>query len=264
MTRQIPFEKGLLNYSAKGEGSAVVLLHGFPEDLTIWDDFSEKLSKKHRVIAIDLPGFGGSSVFEQEHSMDFMANAVYFVLHEEGIEKSIMVGHSMGGYVTLAFAERYPDKLNGIVLFHSQAAADTDEGKINRNRTIELIKTDRLGFIYSFLPLMFAEENVAKLEDEISKLKKMASSASKEAVIAALAGMRDRPDRIKTLTELEIPVYFIMGKKDSRIPINNVLNQLEYPQNCEALILDNVGHMGFIEAPEMTLMALEHFIERYN
>lgn len=262
MEKVISFDKGELCYTIEGDGSVVVLLHGFLEDHSIWNAFSEKFSSKFKVITIDLPGFGKSSVFNDIHSMQFMANAVYYVLIEENIDQCVMVGHSMGGYVTLAFADLYPKKVRGIALFHSQAVADDEEGKKNRDRTINIVRQDRLGYINSFIPSLFAEKNAQNFEREIDHLKKKASKTSHEGVIAALAGMRDREDRIGLLKKLEIPVFFIIGKQDSRIPFDKVITQLTAPQNCEALIVDDVGHMGFIEAPDLTYPALDHFIER--
>jgi len=262
MEKVASFEKGELCYTISGEGPVIVLLHGFPSDHTVWNSFSEKLSAKNKVITIDLPGFGKSSVFNDVNSMQFMANAVYYVLIEENIDRCVMVGHSMGGYVTLAFAELYPKKVSGIILFHSHAAADDEEGKLNRDRTINIVKSDRLGFLHSFIPLMFTEKNKKRFEKEIDYLQKISAKTTREGVIAALAGMRDRKDQIPLLKNLEIPVFFIIGKKDSRIPMKKILPQLEAPQNCEALIVDDVGHMGFIEAEELTYSAVEHFVER--
>jgi pimeloyl-ACP methyl ester carboxylesterase len=110
--------------------------------------------------------------------------------------------------------------------------------------------------------MLFAKKNVNRYENEIDNLKEKGSKLTREGVIAALGGMRDRDDQIEFLKKLEIPVFFIIGKQDSRIPFNKVITQLEAPQNCEALIVDDVGHMGFIEAEDLTYSAVEHFIER--
>jgi len=173
-----------------------------------------------------------------------------------------MVGHSMGGYVTLAFADQYPAKLKGFVLFHSQAEADDADGKINRDRAIDIVKKNHKSFIASFIPLLFAEENVNQFRNEITDLQKISSGTSPEGIVAALAGMRDRKDSSELLKQVDIPVFFIIGKRDSRMSLAKIMPQLELPKNCEALILDGVGHMGFIEAKELTYKALEYFIER--
>jgi pimeloyl-ACP methyl ester carboxylesterase len=262
MEKQASYLEGQLNYSLKGSGKAVVLLHGFLEDHSIWINFSDKLSEKFNVISIDLPGFGKSSVFSTLHSMEFMAKAVKHILDEENVDKFILAGHSMGGYVSLAFAKLYPEKLKGLVLFHSQAAADTEEAKTNRNRTIEIVKSDHASFIHSFVPTLFAEKNVAIFSEEIKNLQKVSAKTPTDGIVASLAGMRDRNDSLKLLAEIDIPVYFIAGKQDSKIALPLVMEQLSLPKNSEAIILDEVGHMGFIEAEETTYFALESFIER--
>ena len=262
MEKQTAFKNGKINYTIEGNGSAVVLLHGFLEDLGMWANFSKLLSAKYKVIAIDLPGFGKSSVFDKTHQLHFMADAVHAVLENEQVENCIMTGHSMGGYVTLAFAEKYAKKLKGLVLFHSQAAADNKEAKTNRDRTIEIVRGNHASFIHAFIPSLFAEANVEKYAKEINILEAVSLNTSTDGITAALAGMRDRQDSTGLLKELECPVFFIIGKKDSKIDLNTVVKQLSLPKNCEALILEDVGHMGFIEAENITYLALEHFIER--
>jgi pimeloyl-ACP methyl ester carboxylesterase len=262
MGKHLSLENGSVFYKLKGNGPSVVFLHGFLEDHSIWDYFVKKLSANYQVLAVDLPGSGKSSVFDTIHTMEFMAETVNLILEKEKITEYILVGHSMGGYVALELAEKYPEKLNGIVLFHSHASADDEQGKINRNRTIEVVKKNHKDFINSFIPLLFAEKNLQLYSKEIANLQEIASKTSAEGIIASLGGMRDRKDRTAMLAQLDEPVFFILGKNDSRIQIDKTVAQISIPKNCEALILDGVGHMGFIEAHETTFLALEHFIER--
>lgn len=262
MDKLLQTDDGYIFYTIKGSGLTVVFLHGFIEDHSIWNNFSDLLHSKFTSICIDLPGFGKSDVFAENHSMVFMADKVAQVLENEKIEKCILVGHSMGGYVSLAFAKLYPEKLEGIVLFHSQAAADSTHAKTNRDRTIQVVQHNHTNFINAFIPSLFAEENVEKFTNEIEELRKIAAETTSEGIIAALAGMRDREDHLETLEKLEIPVYFIIGKQDSRIPMETIIPQLQLPSNCEALIMDKVGHMGFIEAKEKTYLSIEDFLER--
>ncbi len=262
MQKQLITDKGTVHYTLQGEGPALVFLHGFLEDHTMWDDFSASLSSDYSTVCIDLPGFGKSDVFSENHHMHFMAEKVNEVLRQEDISKCLLTGHSMGGYVSLAFARNHPEKLSGLVLFHSQAAADTSEGKENRDRTINIVNSNHGGFISSFIPSLFAEENVPRFSEEIDRLKQIALSTSAEGITAALRGMRDREDHRETLKKLDVPVSFIIGKKDARISTDVILPQLQLPKNCEALIMNDVGHMGFIEARGTTYLALEHFAER--
>ena len=259
MEKQLQFQKHLVNYNISGSGPTLVLLHGFLENLSIWDDFTGALSKTNRVIAIDLPGFGKTDIFYENHTMEFMADVVNSVLEDENINHCILVGHSMGGYVSLAFAKKYEVKLKGLVLFHSHAGADDEQGILNRNRTIEIVKKNHKNFISGFIPLLFAEDNIEKYSNTINKLKTDSLQTSAQGVMAALAGMRDRQNNIELLKNLNIPVLFIVGKQDSRIPMSKILPQIALPKHSEALILNGVGHMGFIEARKQTLRTLAHF-----
>lgn len=264
VNKQLTFKGAKINYATTGSGHTVVLLHGFLENLTMWDGFSKKLSATNRVITIDLPGFGQSGIISNNHNMSTMAEAVNTVIEHEGISKCIIAGHSMGGYVALAFAEFFEDKLNGIILFHSQAGADDDDAKGNRNRTIKIVENNHAKFISSFIPSLFAEDNAAKFSLEIQQIINSSLLTKNDGIIAALAGMRDRKDYRGLLAQLETPVFFIAGKKDSRIPLEKIINQITLPKVSEALILENVGHMGFIEAEEHTYNAVEGFVRRYS
>jgi pimeloyl-ACP methyl ester carboxylesterase len=262
MSKHILFKGKKIHYSIQGRGKAVVLLHGFTEELTIWKYFTRKLSPEFTVMSVDLPGHGRSESFGKVHTMELMADAVHAAMKEAGISNAHMVGHSMGGYITLAFAEKYPRQLRGFTLFHSHAAGDSPEAQANRSRTIQLVEKDKIGFIHSFIPGLFDPKNIDRYRDEISRLRAAAVSLSKEAVIAALEGMKTRPDRTHVLAHTKLPVQFIIGKNDSRIPMELVLPQTVLPAHAEVLILDQVGHMGFIEAREETFKALYHFAKK--
>ena len=261
MIRDIELQGKKVHISDSGKGSAIVLLHGFLEDLSMWDYFSAKLSANYRVIAIDLPGFGGSEALGKKHSMGNMAALVDEVLEYLSIGKCMMIGHSMGGYVTLAFAAKYPDRLYGFGLFHSHALADSPEAKDNRDRAIAVVNSDHGKYIFNFFPELFAEENVDRFRDEIVALQRKAAKTNPRSIIAALAGMRDRSSSLNVLINTKVPVLFILGKKDSRIPFQVTLAQAALPPLSEILLLDNVGHMGFLEAQETTLKAIEGFVK---
>ncbi|MCD4723593.1 MAG: alpha/beta hydrolase [Bacteroidales bacterium] len=262
MTGSVLYKGKEISFADRGEGNVLVLLHGFLENKSIWNYFSKKLAEDFRVITIDLPGFGGSECLGRIHLMDQMANAINKVLQYLEVKSCLMIGHSMGGYVTLAYAAKYPGKLKGFGLFHSHALADNPEAKLNRNRAISIVEADRGGFIYNFIPDLFDPENVSKHEKEIKKLFAEALLTSREAIIAALEGMKYRTDKLDVLINARVPVLFILGKKDSRIPFEKALAQAALPPICEILVLDRVGHMGFIEARKLTLKAIEGFARK--
>lgn len=249
-------------YHIEGKGKTLVLLHGFLENMDIWKHFSSELSKKYQVLLIDLPGHGLSDMqSEESHSMELMADIVNDVLEKLGIQKCVMIGHSMGGYVTLAFAENYQEKLLGFGVFHSHAYADSPEAKINRGRAIQVVKDNHKDFISAFIPDLFTKENQQKLAEEIVVLQEASRTMSKEAVITALEGMRHRTDKEKLLRTTNSPVLFIIGKQDPRTPLDKLLPQIALPKHAEALLLNDVAHMGYLEDFDNTLAFVNHFVE---
>lgn len=262
MQKNVIFKGKSIHYKMEGKGKSIILLHGFLESLEMWNAFADSLSEEYLVLRIDLPGFGNSEIINKVHTMELMADSVKAVMDQEQMEEAVIVGHSMGGYTALAFADKYPNHLKGLCLFHSQAAADTEEAKKNRDRTIQIVEQDRSGFISNFIPDLFAPENIQKFKTEIENLKTSAKRTSKEGIIAALKGMKARTDKLKLLKKLHIPVLFIAGKKDKRISANTIMEQALLPHHSEVLLLDNIGHMGYIEAKNKTLESLSCFVKR--
>lgn len=259
MEKSLLFQGKKICYTCCGSGKAIVFLHGFMESGNIWDGFSEALSKEFTVLTIDLPGHGKSEVVAEIHTMSLMSESVRAVMEDAGVESAVIVGHSMGGYIALEFGKMFPEKVNGIVLFHSHGMPDSPDAKENRRRTINIVKQNKTGFIRQFIPDLFDQNHVEKYSSQISGLIEESSKMSAEGVIAALSGMRDREGGLAYLMTTDRPVLFIVGKQDPRIPYNQLLAQAVIPAHSETLILDNVGHMGFIEAPETTLQTIRHF-----
>ncbi|MCX6287553.1 MAG: alpha/beta hydrolase [Bacteroidetes bacterium] len=256
------FKKKELHYTDHGKGDPIVLLHGFTEDLRIWKHFSARLSKNYRVVCIDLPGHGKSECIAEAHPMELMVDSVFAVLKYLKLKKCLLIGHSMGGYITLAFASKYPGLLKGFVLFHSHCFADSPEDKRNRTRTVEVVKKDRFGFLSMFIPGLFPEEVRKKFQKEIEFLICCAREIPREGIVAALKGMRERKDQTALLKSTKLPVMFILGLKDSKAPALKLWDMISLPAVSESLILRDCGHMGYIEAPEITLKAIKNFARR--
>lgn len=260
--KTIEFNDRSIHFKVEGEGDSIVLIHGFLESREIWNTFSAELAKHYKVISIDLPGHGRTENIDEIHSMELMADSVLAVLDALKTGQCLLVGHSMGGYMASAFAELYPRRLKGLVYFHSNAAGDTEEARKNRDRMIEIVNKDQHGFINNFIPDLFAPENKNRFSDTIQALKNSSSSTSQKGIVAALKGMKERKDRVELLKTLPIPVLFIAGKKDKRLPVDKVMHQACLPGHSEVLLLEGVGHMGYIEAEKTTLKALFHFAQR--
>jgi len=260
MNNFFDFNGGKIHYTCNGEGKPVVLLHGFLESLNIWKDFEEKLSKTYKVVAIDLPGHGESSNYGSRVTMEIMADAVKQLLQLLNIEKSIIIGHSMGGYVSLAFVRDYPNMAVGLGLFHSHAASDSAEAKINRGRAIKVVEENHIDFIAAFIPDLFCAKYRQDFNAEILLLQDDAKKMKKNGIIGALSGMRERHDCTNLLKSTQLPIMFIIGKNDIRSPKEAIMNQIFMPKNSHILILEDVAHMGFIEAFDETSNFLNSFI----
>ncbi|HPX33765.1 MAG TPA: alpha/beta hydrolase [Bacteroidales bacterium] len=260
--KKIAFKNKAIYYKLDGDGYPLVILHGFMGSSMAWNYFASQLKETFKVIRVDLPGHGKTPTIDKVHTMELMAEAVKTVLDHLNVKKCLMIGHSMGGYVTLEYAKQYPEMLKGIVLFHSHAAADTEESKENRRRNIAIVKLNKKGFVKQFIPDLFAEINVVKLHDEIEMLWNIADKTSAQGIVAALYGMKERTGKLDLLLNINIPVLFIAGKEDSRIPVQNVLAQAILPRHSEVLVLADVGHMGFLEAPGETLRMIHSFASK--
>ncbi|MEQ9187032.1 MAG: alpha/beta hydrolase [Cryomorphaceae bacterium] len=252
----IRFKDINLYFHEKGKGSAVVLLHGFLEASWMWEDIATALSKRYRVVCIDLPGHGKSDCLGYVHSMDEMAEAVMAVVRSLRLRRVHLVGHSMGGYVALAFAERWPDHLKGLILYHSTARSDSPSKKKDRNRVIELVKRNHASFVRQSIPMLFRPLNRKRMREGVNHVKKQALQTSVQGTIAALAGMRDRPNRELLLKFPPYPVHIIAGEMDPRIPLQESTELAEISEHVHLQIIRGCGHMGYLEAPNESLEAL--------
>ena len=261
MIKVTHFREGKIRYSDSGQGRTVVFLHGFLESLEMWTYYTTHLPKKFRCICIDLPGHGKSDNFGYVHSMEMMAKSIHAVLKQEGIRKVILIGHSMGGYAALSFAELYPDMIKGVSLFFSSASADSKEKKINRNRAIKLVEQNKSSFVRNSIPFLFTEPNRKKYAKTINKLVKRANTMGVQSIIAALGGMRDRSDNEIVLKFAPFPFSFIIGDMDPVLPAETLIQQSKIPQKCSLIVLKKTGHMGFIENKKATFLAVKDFVQ---
>jgi pimeloyl-ACP methyl ester carboxylesterase len=259
----IKFQKKNISYTDQGKGKTIVLLHGFTESSKIWTWFESELANYYRVVTIDLPGHGKSDCLADVHTMELMADAVMAVLKQLRTGRCLMTGHSLGGYVALAFTAKYPEKLKALCLFHSHCFPDTDSERETRDRTIKLVERDRFGYVAQFIPGLFPPEVHKKLSEPIRKMIRRAAKMENQAIIAALRGMKERPDASEVLRNAMVPVLFIIGQKDTRAPLSRLSEMIALPAVSELLLLRDCGHMGYLEAPELTFNALAGFAGRY-
>ncbi|MCP4521747.1 MAG: alpha/beta hydrolase [Cytophagales bacterium] len=255
----------MLSYEDLGRGDVVVLLHGFCEDKSLWKDFEEDLSEDYRVINIDLPGFGESPLLEEEVSMAWYADVLNDLLEELAIQKVTIIGHSLGGYIGLAFAEKFPKKLKGLGLIHSNVFADTEERIHIRNKTlIFLEKRGIKRFISSFVPPLFPIKTRKEMQGKIQEVIQMGNEVSTHTAMTVTCAMRDRPSYEKVLKKLVVPVLYVVGKEDTSVPYETSLAQIDIPQKAIIYTLEGVGHMGMLEKPEEVRKAINDLLSKVN
>jgi pimeloyl-ACP methyl ester carboxylesterase len=244
-----------------GNGTPVMLLHGFAEDGATWDNIAGPLSAHCRLIIPDLPGCGRSSDLAASSSIEDLAAAVKALLDQLGIDKCIMIGHSMGGYITLAFAEKYPDRLTALGLFHSTAYPDSEEKKAIRRKSIEFIRKNGSElFIRQSTPGLFGQYTHQHHPELIDGMVDRYIGFPPDTLIACYQAMITRPDCTAVLREFRGPVLFIIGEEDNLIPMQGALEQSHLPAVSHIHLVKNTGHEGMHETPGPCTDILRDFI----
>jgi len=250
-------------YSVRGSGLPVVLLHGYLETGEVWEPLVERLEGEFRIITPDLPGHGDSGIRGEVHTMEFLASAIREVIRDAGENRVMMVGHSLGGYVTLAFVEMFPELLSGYVLFHSHPHADTPEAIEKRNREIAVVRAGRKNIMYpGNVSMMFARDNLKAMKAELERSKKIASGNTAEGIIALVNGMIARPSRQYILESGVVPLLWILGRHDLYFSPEKAMRDTGLPHNAEVVILEKSGHLGFIEEAEKSASLIGGFAEK--
>lgn len=262
MIKTTIFKKDTVTFFDKGKGRVVVLLHGFLGAHQIWTETINNLSKSYRVIAIDLPGHGKTASYGYAHSMELMAKCVKQVLNHLRLKKYVVIGHSMGGYVGLAFADLFPDNLKGLCLFHSTSYPDGKEKKKDRLRAIHLIKSNKILYTKSAIKNLFATKNLKYLKKEILFATKIAKQTNKIAMISAMHGMKDRHNYDVILSLANFPIMMVIGANDNVLDAQQLLEQAELIRNKTILYLEHDGHFGFLESPTKTNTELRKFLRK--
>ncbi|RZJ28253.1 MAG: alpha/beta hydrolase [Flavobacterium sp.] len=258
--KEMLFKDISVSYTESGKGNCVVLLHGYLENQLMWEDFVDDFAKKYRVITIDLLGHGKTAPLGYVQTMEDNADVVYAVLNHLRIRKAIIAGHSMGGYVALAFAELYPENVKAIALINSTSKADSDERKSNRDRAIKCVKQDFTSFVRMSISNLFSEGNRERLDGEIEKVKLEALKTPLQGIVASLEGMKVRKDRELLLNEGKFPVLLVLGEKDPVLNYEDNAPQADYP-NVELLSFPD-GHMSPIENHEELKRTLLEFFKK--
>lgn len=252
-------------YRETGAGTPVILLHGFGEDGNIWELITEELKNHFHLIIPDLPGSGNSEMLPGENyagsdsnksarpqhpSMEDFAEIIKYIMDDVSIDECVLIGHSMGGYITIAFAEKFPEKLLAFGFFHSSAFADDPQKIETRLKAIEFIKSNGAQqYLKTSIPNLFADKFKHEHPEKIEELIIAGNRFTTTALIQYAFAMIDRPDRTGVLKSFRKPVLFIIGENDSAVPLQTSLQQCHMPGISFVYVLPETGHMGMIETP---------------
>ncbi len=268
-TKQIQFKNIAGSYTVEGNGEPLLLVHGFCGEGAVWNEMISHLPETYHLIVPDLPGYGKSvisyqsSVFSVEDiTVEFYAKYIKAILEQEQIVQVTFVGHSMGGYTALAFAEMFPQQIKKLCLFHSHPYEDEPEKKESRKKSIRFI--EKFGselFVDELYNNLFAETYYKQFPEKIKTIKAQAALYPKETLMASCHAMINRKDRSEVMKQLQAPVLLIIGKEDKAIENDKSLNMCALADVTNVAILEGVGHMGMLEAPEKTAEIIRNFVD---
>jgi pimeloyl-ACP methyl ester carboxylesterase len=246
-----------INYRELGSGSPILLLHGFCETNEIWGDFATKLSTHYRLIIPDLPGFGKSALPEKV-SMDGIAALMWEWLEKKlSLSSVVIIGHSLGGYVTLAMVAQKANQVEKFGLFHSTANADTEERKVNRDKVIHSVKTNGVEpYIKTYVPGLFFRKD----SEDVAFAYDICRQVKPETLIAYAEAMRDRPKRHDILKEFPRPVLIIAGEHDELMPPSSLEELSKIAKKPTFKVITSAGHMGMLENPAKSVEIVQNFM----
>ena len=261
MLKKILFRGHELFYEIRGKGTAVMLVHGFTEDRHIWNPLLFGIENKYQWIIPDIPGSGESAHNISLNSTRDFAEFIGAILENENIQELVLIGHSMGGYISLAFAEKYPEKIRALGLFHSSSYPDSDEKKESRDKNIRFIQNhDPFIFVEQSIPGLFSDSFKSEHPEEIRKLIDRYANFKRESLVQYLDAMKNRPATTGVLLSITKPVLFIMGEEDKAVPINDSLEQCHLPRISYIHILTRTAHMGMIENTNLCNSFVDRFL----
>lgn len=246
-------------YKVMGEGETIVLLHGFCGSSAYWDKIVPELSTQFRLLLMDLRGHGESTSNTSPFTIDDLAKDIKEILDSLKLGQVFMFGHSLGGYVTLSVIEHFPEKIKGYGLIHSTAYPDSEEAKIGRTNSANLIEKNGIHpFIDGLVPKLFSDESLEHLIEDIRLVKEIGYSTNPNAAIDTLLAMRGRPDRNEVLKK-DIPTLLVAGENDKIIPSTKTFSVEE--KHISTKLIRNSGHMSMYENPQELIQTIREFMD---
>jgi pimeloyl-ACP methyl ester carboxylesterase len=253
---------GIIGFDDVGQGPAVVLLHGFPLCRLMWRKQAEDLHDRWRIIAPDLRGFGDSRGFDGTPSVDQMADDVAHLLDDLKVDRAVVGGLSMGGYVSLAFARRHASRLRGLVLADTKAEPDDEAARANRDRLIAFAATSTgVAVLEQMLPKLVSTETMANRPEVLDELRALAGAQVARGLVAALQALRDRPDARPGLAAIAVPTLVVVGRDDTLTPPAQSEALAAAIRDARLVVIDRAGHMSNLEQPTRFTAAVRAFLQ---
>lgn len=249
----------LLSHRITGDGAPILLVHGFPLDSRMWEPQIAAFSKRHQVIAVDLAGFGQTTTAHPPTHIEDHAFDLAHLLDHLHLDRVTLVGLSMGGYIALAFAERYAHRLSSLVLANTKATPDTPEAKQKRDDNVALVEQKGVAALASVLVPSLLSKRAPKTL--VQKVHDIITSQSVEGTTRALEAMRDRRDTTHVLKALEVPLLLVGASDDALMPPDVTKGMQQAQPESELVILEGAGHLSNLDAPEAFNKAVSTFVD---
>lgn len=241
----------MLHYSVCGEGPTLVLVHGFLESITMWNDYLPKLSQRFKVITIDLPGHGKSSI-DKDETIASMAEKLKSLLDKESVSDYVLVGHSMGSYVGAELC-KIDQRVRHLILLNSHLDEDTDDKKRMRTKVADFVLQHYAIFVRESVPGLFYSKNIPQNQAKIDAAIDEALTLNPSAISTCTKAMRDRKSNLEWAKTTSTPITFITGDQDGIMPLEMIKAQHSILEKSELIVLKNCGHMAHIEASDQAL-----------
>ena len=252
-----------LAYDDVGVGHAVVLIHGYPFNRSLWTEQTEALTSRFRVVTPDLRGFGESDSSEGPVTMNRMAQDVAELMDQLGIEQAVIGGLSMGGYVALAFVKQFPSRVKALVLADTRAQADTEEGKQTRSQQAEKALSEGMaGIADAMLPKLLTPDTVSKRPEVVKRVRDMMLKTKPQGAASALLGMAERDDLSEFISTIRVPTMIVVGREDAITPLADSEKMQSKIAPSRLVVIENAGHVSNLEQTEQFNFALIRFLDR--
>lgn len=251
-----------LNFTDRGQGHPLLFVHGFPLNQTMWNAQCDALALNFRVIAPDLRGFGQSDGVDNVFTMEQFADDLAMLLDRLHVEEPVtLCALSMGGYIAWQFVERYPERIDCMILCNTRAGADTTEAAENRYRLAELVmQHGPQAAADAMLPRLFSKETVETRPEVVESVRRMILGNRPESIAAALRGMAIRPDMSALLPEITVPALMIVGAEDQITPPDEMRRVAHEMASCRVIEVPGAGHLTPMEKPRVVNQAIQKFL----